>query len=226
MEQKAGMIEIRNLTKFYGGLCVYDGLNLSLDEGKITCILGESGSGKTTLLNYIASLTDCKGEMPKLKCSYVFQSPYLVPNLTVFQNLKLVCKDENKIFDIIKKVHLEEKINAYPVNLSGGQAQRVSLARAFLCESEIILMDEPFSSLDLKLKKEISQLFLAMWREEKRTAIFVTHSADEAAYLSHRILVINGGKISSDYTPETCPPREDGDFDALRKTLISNLLDI
>lgn len=218
------MIEIKNLTKRYGNLSVYENFNLNIEEGTVLCILGESGSGKTTLLNCIASLVQFEGSITKLKCSYVFQTPQLVPNLTVKQNLKLVCKDEQKISDMLEKVHLEEFKDSFPIRLSGGQAQRVSLARAFLYESQIILMDEPLSSLDLKLKKEIAELFLSMWQEEKRTAVFVTHSVDEAVYLAHRIIIIGGSKILYDCTPESLPPRNFEESAALRNKLISKLL--
>lgn len=218
------MIEIENLTKRYGDLCVYENFSLSINEGEIVCILGESGSGKTTLLNCFASLIEYEGRITKLKCSYVFQAPHLVPNLTVMQNLKLICKDEDRILKMLEKVHLEDYKDSYPISLSGGQAQRVSLVRAFLYDSQIILMDEPLSSLDIKLKKEISDLFISLWQEEKRTAILVTHSVDEAINFAHRILVIGGGKILYDSTPESLPPRNIEECGMLRNTLISKLL--
>ena len=218
------MFEIKDLSKRYGNLAVYENFNLSIEEGKIIGILGESGSGKTTLLNCIAGLTEFGGSIPKLKCSYVFQTPRLVPNLTVKDNLKLICKDENKISDMLAKVHLDDKAESYPIRLSGGQAQRVSLARAFLFDSDIILLDEPLSSLDLKLKKEITDLFLSIWNEDKRTAIYVTHDIDEAAYMAHRIIILSKGRISFDITPKMLPPRSLSSIGQLREQLISQLL--
>lgn len=218
------MLEIKNLSKKYGDLCVYDNFNLSIEEGKILAILGESGSGKTTLLNCIAGLTAFEGSIPKLKCSYVFQAPRLVPNLTVKENLKLICKDESKINDMLEKVHLEDKAGSYPIKLSGGQAQRVSLARAFLFDSDLILMDEPLSSLDLKLKKEITDLFLSVWQDDKRTAIYVTHDIDEAITVAHRIIIIRDGGISYDITPNTLPPRDLRESVQLHSELISCML--
>ena len=212
------MIQIKNLTKRYGELTVYENFNLKLEEGEITCILGESGCGKTTLLNCIAGLTEYEGEIPKVKCSYIFQTPRLVPNLTVGGNLKLICKDEISVDEALEKVRLTDKKNAYPVALSGGQAQRVSIARAFLFDSEVILMDEPFTSLDLKLKKEISELFLQIQSESRRTALFVTHDVDEALSLAHRIIAINGGKTVLDVSTDGA------DKDELRKQLISVLI--
>lgn len=218
------MLKIENLSKRYGNLTVYQNFNLELVDGKVTCILGESGSGKTTLLNCIARLTDFTGEIPTVKCSYVFQSPRLVPNLTVFQNLLLIEKDKGKIAGILKKVHLEDKANEYPCNLSGGQVQRVGLARAFLYESEIILLDEPFASLDLKLKTEMEELFFEIRQTDMRTALFVTHDIDEAAAVADRVTVLKNGKISFDYIPQTPAPRRAEEAEILRQTLKSVLL--
>ena len=218
------MIEIKNLSKKYGKLSVYENFNLSIEEGQIIAILGESGSGKTTLLNCISHLTEFDGSIPKLKCSYIFQSPRLVPNLTVKDNLKLICKDEDKIDDILNKVHLKDKADSFPVKLSGGQAQRVSLARAFLFDSEIILLDEPLTSLDLKLKKEITDLFLSIWQNDKRTAVYVTHDIDEAILVAHRIIILRGGEILYDVTPNDLPPRNISSSGKLHGQLISYLL--
>ena len=137
------MIVLENVSKRYGSLCVYEHFDLRIEEGKITCILGASGCGKTTLLNMLAGLVPYEGSIrPQgLRCSYIFQQPRLVPALTVEGNLKLVCKDEKKIADMLSRLELADKRKAYPAELSGGQAQRVSIARAFLYPSDIILMD-------------------------------------------------------------------------------------
>ena len=219
------MIEIANLTKKYSDTAVYENFNLSVEEGKITCILGESGSGKTTLLNAVAGLTKYNGSITQKKCSYIFQSPRLVPNLTVFGNLKLVCGDEEKINSILREVKLSDKAQSYPVNLSGGQAQRVSIARAFLFKSEVILMDEPFSSLDLKMKSEMIKLFFGLWRADKRTALFVTHDPLEALTIAHRILVIKDGVIIYGEDLEDEPPRTytEGQLKRLTEVLLSDL---
>lgn len=212
------MIEIKNLCKNYGQLKVYDNFNLDLNEGEITCILGESGSGKTTLLNCVARLTDYKGIIPVLKCAYVFQTPRLVPNLTVGGNLRLVCKNDDLIDSMLKKVNLTEKKNEFPIALSGGQAQRVSLARAFLYGGDIILMDEPFSSLDLKLKAEISKLFKDVLISVNGTALFVTHDVDEAINIAQRIIVIRQGEAALDVRTD------ENDRSALREKLVSVLI--
>ena len=181
--------------KKYGDKTVYKNFSLSVAEGKITCILGESGSGKTTLLNCVAGLSPFVGEIPALKCSCVFQTPRLVPNLTVLGNLRLVCNDENLILKTLDDLHLSDKKDAYPKTPSGGQAQRVALARALVYGGGIMLLDEPFSSLDLKLKMEISALFKNLQRQKNITSLFVTHDADEALSLGDEIIVIKNGAI-------------------------------
>ena len=192
------MIEIKNFTKKYGDTVVYENFCLNIEERKTTCILGASGCGKTTLLNAVAGLIDYEGDIPRLKCSYVFQSPRLVPNLTVYGNLRLVCNDNAEIARMLERVGLSDKADAYPVSLSGGQAQRVALARAFLYPSDVILMDEPFSSLDIKLEFKAAELFSEIRRKDGRTALFVTHDVDEALCVADRIVVIKDGGVVAD----------------------------
>lgn len=211
------MLEIKNFTKNYTGVELYNNFYLSVEGGEVTCILGESGSGKTTLLNAVAGLIEYDGAITKQKCSFVFQSPRLVPCLTVKDNLLLICKDIDKINYIIKKVGLEDKFESYPAELSGGQAQRVSIARAFLFEGDAFLLDEPFSSLDLKLKKEIAELFFEMWRDSGKPVLFVTHDIDEAVNYSDRILILKKGKLIFD-------KKVTGDRKNLREELIETML--
>ena len=116
------MIELRNITKKYGGLTVYDNFSLSLEEGKITCILGESGCGKTTLLNMLAGVCPYEGEItPRQPCSYIFQQPRLVPNLTVAGNLFLVCKDRARIADMLSRVGLRRRRAPIPSSFRAGR---------------------------------------------------------------------------------------------------------
>lgn len=219
------MIELRNVTQKYGALTVYEKFSLSLEEGKIACILGASGCGKTTLLNMLAGLVPFSGTIePMQPCSYIFQQPRLVPNLTVEGNLRLVCRDAARIRDMLGRVGLADKAKAYPVELSGGQAQRVSIARAFLHPSSLLLMDEPFSSLDTALKIRLMRLFAEIWREERRTVLFVTHDVEEAYMLAHRALVLRGGKIAADID---CGggdlPRRYGEGSAVKDALLAAL---
>lgn len=218
------MIEIKNFCKSYAQKVVYENFSLSVEEGKITCLLGSSGSGKTTLLNAIAGLTKCGGDIPRLDVSYIFQTPNLIPNLTVKGNLKLICADDSAVAEMLKRVSLEEKADSYPIMLSGGEAQRVAIARAFLKKSDILLMDEPFSSLDLKLKKQITELFFRLWEGDKRTTLAVTHDPDEAAAMAQRIVILEGGAVKYDFSPEGDVPRPFYESSALREKLVNLLI--
>lgn len=199
-------VEIKGLIKNYGSTEVFGGLNLTVKANKVTVIMGASGSGKTTLLNCIAGLTPYDGEISGVNgASFVFQEDRLVPFMSVYENLdftlqKSVNKAERKekILAMIKSVGLEDKINSIPDELSGGQKKRVSLARAFLSDSNLILMDEPLNSLDLGLKIKIAQLIETLTKKFNKTVIFVTHDIDEALTIADDIVVIgNGGTVYS-----------------------------
>lgn len=216
-------MKIENLCKSYGNLTVFEHFNLEIADNAVTCILGESGSGKTTLLNAVAGLTDYSGTVTPVKCSYIFQSPRLIPNLTVLKNLQLVCKDNGAILSALQTAGIADKANAYPIALSGGQAQRVAILRAFLYRADIILMDEPFSSLDLKLKIKMMELFNGLRRENALSALFVTHSVDEAVYLADRVVVLSDGNIVCDI-PNTGKGLPYGANSSVREQLVNTLL--
>lgn len=223
------MIEFRNVTKKYARTTVYDHFSLSLEEGKITCLLGPSGCGKTTLLNMLAGLTPYERTIENVppRISYIFQEERLLPNLTVRQNVALVLgknADAHRVDGYLEKTELLEKADAYPAELSGGQAQRVSIARAFAYPSDLILMDEPFSSLDTALKIRLIQVFCDLWREERRTAVFVTHDAEEAYMLSHRALVIKNGTVAADIGGDASVPRPYGTASEYKNEILSSLL--
>lgn len=217
------MIEIKNLTVAYGENKVYDNFNLSFEEGRITCILGESGCGKTTLLNAVASLIKYSGEITPLKCSYVFQTPRLIPYITVLKNLTVTGAGEEQSAKMLERVGLGDKLKAFPQSLSGGERQRVALCRSFLYESDIFLLDEPFSSLDLKTKLSVMDLFKNLQREKNRTALFVTHDIDEALYLADRLIVFNVG-IAADIAVDDGEKRLFGKNSVMRQNVVDELL--
>ncbi|MGN0813508.1 MAG: ABC transporter ATP-binding protein [Candidatus Coproplasma sp.] len=215
-------MKIENLSVSYGEAKVYDNFNLEFDNSGVTCLLGESGCGKTTILNAIAGLIPYSGSITPVKISYVFQTHRLVPNLTVLNNLTLIGAEENKAIDMLEKVGLKNKANVYPKTLSGGEAQRVSLCRAFLYPAELLLLDEPFSSLDLKTKLAVMDLFKSLQSSSGRGALFVTHDIDEACYLSDKIFVLNKGEVAAEYLSADHQPF--GANSELRQSLINTLL--
>lgn len=185
-------MKIENLSVKYENKVVFSNFNLELIDNEITCILGDSGVGKTTLIAHITK----KAKEQNKKVGVAFQEPRLFEHLTVFENLKLIGYSDSDIKNVLKKVGLENNANSYPNKLSGGERQRVNFARAFLLDSDILLLDEPFFSLDIKLKISLINLII----EEKlgKTIIFVTHDIDEALLLSNRIILLKNGLISLD----------------------------
>ena len=177
----------------------------------------------------LAGLVPYQGKIENIpnRISYIFQEERLLPNLTVRQNIRFVLgkgASDAAIDSVLEKVELLDKADAYPSELSGGQAQRVSIARAFAYPSELILMDEPFSSLDTALKIRLIDVFVRLWREEKRTAVFVTHDAEEAYMLAHRAVVLNGGAIAADIAAEGELPRPYGETSSFRQKILDALM--
>lgn len=198
-------MKLQNIGKSYGKQEVFKDFTLEIEEGEILCVLGESGGGKTTLLNILAGLIPFEGtaESVPSEVSYIFQEPRLVPNLTVRQNLSYVGGEGNRIEALLSGTELLNVANKRPSALSGGEKQRVAIARAFCVPFSLLLMDEPFSSLDTALKIRLSGVFAELWKErerdgKKRTAVFVTHDLEEALTLADRVIVLWGGKIIKD----------------------------
>ena len=189
------MIKIEKLFKSYSKTPLFSDFSLDIEKGKITCILGESGSGKTTLLNIISGLVPFEGEVSKVKCSYVFQKPNLFPSMTVKDNLLIVNPSLEEVLNVAKRFGLEDKLNSYPKHLSGGQAQRVALARGLLYNAELLLLDEPFSNLDVGLKFNLLQEIKDDHAKKNNTVLMVTHDIKEAVFLADRILVLSNGKV-------------------------------
>lgn len=201
------MISLKNITKKYGNLLVLHDFNIDIDDGKIICLFGPSGCGKTTLLNIIAGLIKYdEGNVLGIddkRISYIFQETRLLPWSTIEDNIIFVLRDKYNKDDAIKIardylrfVELLEYKDYYPHQLSGGMKQRVSIARAFAYESEILLMDEPFKGLDIELKRNLINIFLSLWKKNNKTVVFVTHDIDEALLISNTVYVL-GGKPSN-----------------------------
>lgn len=204
-------IKLVNVGKFYTvekeQIKVLDGIDLDIHENKITVILGRSGCGKTTLLRLVAGLeTLDQGEIQETdvkKKAYVFQEDRLMPWLNVKKNITFGINDkdidEDKINEIIETVGLKKFYSAYPNQLSGGMKQRVSIARAFAYEPDFIMMDEPFSALDYFTREQMQKELLKIHNKRNCPILFVTHSIDEALTLGDKIVVLEKGRVKSQY---------------------------
>lgn len=220
------MISLR-ISKSYGRQVVFEDFSLEIQEGEILCVLGESGGGKTTLLNMLAGLTPYEGTIQNVPKSvgYIFQDARLLPNLTVEENLRYTGGTTEQIEDVLRKTELFPLRCKRPKELSGGERQRVSIARAFLSNAELLLLDEPFSSLDTGLKVRISKFFAELWTEKKPTVIFVTHDLEEACMLGARVVVLKQGKIACDLRlDDDAIPRKYASNPEFKEKLLSVLL--
>ncbi|WNY23548.1 Aliphatic sulfonates import ATP-binding protein SsuB [Methanimicrococcus hongohii] len=208
-----GNLVIENLSKKFKKdnteVLALDDIDLTVNSGEFVTILGPSGCGKTTLLRIIAGLETYSGgtatldgeaiKGPGPKRGMVFQEYSLFPWKTVLGNVMFgpqmqgfsKSEAESKAMTYLNLVGLSEFKNSYPYELSGGMKQRVAIARALANEPEIILMDEPFGALDAQTRNNLQNELLRIWEEEKRTIIFVTHSVDEAVFLSDRIVILS-----------------------------------
>lgn len=220
-----------DLTKRYGDTLVFRDLEFEIQQGEIFCVLGPSGCGKTTLLHIIAGLEEesegkvlFQGEQvdgPDYRRGVVFQDPHLYPWLPVRDNIAFGPEirgesiDDDRIADLIKLIGLDGFEDAYPSELSGGMAQRVSLARTLANDPELLLLDEPFSALDALTKMELQEELLGLIRKLGLTAVFVTHDIEEAVYIGDRVAIlgdngegirrlvgvdVDGGRDSQEFT--------------------------
>ncbi|MCC6424894.1 MAG: ABC transporter ATP-binding protein [Phycisphaerales bacterium] len=205
----APAVSLRGITRrFEGGVLTLENLNLSVQAGEFLAILGPSGCGKSTLLRLVAGLDHPNSgevhvgsrEMPSRGgIAYVFQDPHLMPWRNVIDNvaLPLELRGESKsrrresAKAAIEKVGLADASRRYPNQLSGGMKMRVSLARALVTEPELLLMDEPFGSLDELTRQMLDEQLYALWQERRMTVLFVTHTVHEAVFLSSRAIVMS-----------------------------------
>lgn len=194
--------EVRNLRKAYGGELVLGGLSLEFPADSVTVVLGPSGCGKTSLLNILAGLdADYDGELRGFRkgtISYLFQEDRLLPWLSARDNVAFALRSlmamgeaRRVAGEALSAVGLGSSLEARPDALSGGMRRRVALARAFAYPSETILLDEPFSSLDLRTRIAVMDLFLALRASDGRGAVVVTHDVREAIYLGDRIVTLS-----------------------------------
>ena len=206
-------VKIDHVEKIYEGrngrMVALNGIDLDIMENEFVCVVGPSGCGKSTLLNIIAGLLPATSgsvyvdgkrvEGTGTERGVVFQQYALFPWLTVMKNvmfgLKLKGMSDEAAREVamkyIKMVELEEFVNAYPKELSGGMKQRVAIARASAVQPEVLLMDEPFGALDAQTRTQLQSELIKTWQEEKKTCFFITHDVEEAVILATKVIIMS-----------------------------------
>lgn len=215
-------VTIDNVTKYYGDFCAIPELSFEINEGEFFTLLGPSGCGKTTLLRMIAGFNTIEGGIirfgdkvinnlsaDKRDIGMVFQNYAIFPHLTVKENVAYGLKArkvkgeelERRTQEAMKLMHIEEHAAKYPQQMNGGQQQRIALARAIVIEPGVLLMDEPLSNLDAKLRVEMRSAIRAIQQKLGITTIYVTHDQEEALSISDRIAIMNKGHVEQLGTP-------------------------
>ena len=224
-------VRVRGLHKAFGEHVVLDGLDLTIRPGELVALLGRSGSGKSTLLRTLAGLDTVQHGTAEVdgSVSVAFQEPRLLPWKRVADNVALALHEGTKAErrararTALDEVRLQDKYDVWPVTLSGGQAQRASLARALVSAPGLLLLDEPFSALDALTRLEMHDLVLNLWREHRPAVLLVTHDVDEALKLADRVLVIDGGTVRHETVVRQERPRDPADLTDLRAELLGVL---
>ncbi|WP_027911220.1 ABC transporter ATP-binding protein [Pseudomonas sp. URMO17WK12:I4] len=217
-------LSIQNLHKNYGSTAIFSDINAEIEQGEFVTLLGPSGCGKSTLLRCIAGLTEVNGgkillggedlvplSPQKRGIGMVFQSYALFPNMTAAQNvafglrMQKVGKEESaaRVQEALTMVELGDFAGRYPHQLSGGQCQRVALARSLVTRPRLLLLDEPLSALDARIRKHLREQIRSIQQELGLTTIFVTHDQEEALVMSDRIFLMNAGRIVQSGDAET-----------------------
>jgi sulfonate transport system ATP-binding protein len=227
-ESKA--VHIRGLTRRFGGPAVLDRLDLDIRPGEFLALLGRSGSGKTTLLRTLAGLDEVQEghvEAPARR-AVVFQDPRLLPWKKVWRNVALGLRGEDpkgRAVAALREVGLAHRLEAWPLTLSGGEAQRTGLARALVRDPALLLLDEPFAALDALTRLKMQQMVGELWRKHGCSVLLVTHDVDEALLLADRAVVLDAGRIATEVEITLDRPRRHGvpEFGRLRGQLLSAL---
>ncbi|MFN2342617.1 MAG: ABC transporter ATP-binding protein [Desulfonatronovibrio sp.] len=227
------VLEIRNINKFFGPIKALDNVSLTIENGSLVCFLGPSGCGKTTLLRVISGLElpdsgsiivneQNMSSIPARNRNFgmVFQSYSLFPNMTIASNIAYGLESRKwtksdialRVDNMLNLVHLEDQAHKYPHQLSGGQQQRVALARALAPRPAVLLLDEPLSALDAKVREELREEIKTLQQRLKITTIMVTHDQEEAMTMADKIMVMKDGKVMQTGTPMDIYRRPENPF--------------
>ena len=224
----APVVRLRGFTRSFGANVIIDGLDLDIAPGEFVALLGRSGSGKTTLLRTLAGLDEIAGQdvtVPRSR-AVVFQDARLLPWKRVWKNVALGLHGagvRERAEAALHEVGLGHRLEAWPLTLSGGEAQRTALARALVREPELLLLDEPFAAVDALTRIKMHALVLSLWRAHRPAVMLVTHDVDEAILLADRVLVLDRGRIAAEERIDGERPRVGADHHALRARLLHHL---
>jgi sulfonate transport system ATP-binding protein len=228
--QEPAPVQLRNVIRQFGEQRVIDGLDLDIAPGEFVALLGASGSGKTTLLRLLAGLDSIDSGQLRvpLARAAVFQEPRLMPWKSAWRNVVLGLRTgggKRRAEQALTEVGLAHRINAFPATLSGGEAQRVALARGLVREPKLLLLDEPFAALDALTRIRMHQLIIDLWRTHTPAVLLVTHDVDEAILLADRVIVLADGKIADALRIELPRQRSTAQpgFQAIRTRLLGLL---
>lgn len=206
-------VRVRNLGVSFGSTDVLRNLDVSIDAGEFVALLGRSGSGKTTLLRVLAGLetpTAGTASVPEPR-SVVFQEPRLLPWKRVWENVALGLHGQGvheRALAALREVQLDHRATAWPLTLSGGEAQRAGLARALVREPHVLLLDEPFASIDALTRLHMHELVIDLWQVHGPAILLVTHDVDEALLLADRAVVLEAGRIAAEIRIDAPRPRD------------------
>ncbi|MBM4510750.1 ATP-binding cassette domain-containing protein [Rhodococcus hoagii] len=224
------VVPARGVRRVFGSDVVLDGIDLTLRRGEIVALVGRSGSGKSTLLRTVAGLDRGHEGRIAVDCSVAvaFQEPRLLPWKRVHRNVSLGLPDgdgKRRAIEALGEVNLGHRVDAWPLTLSGGEAQRVSLARALVREPDLLLLDEPFGALDALTRITAYELLIRLWRRHGFAVLLVTHDVEEAVLLADRVLVLDGGRIAHDVSVTAPRPRQRAhpEVVALRRQVLAHL---